>query len=153
DGTPLQEQGAQVGEWQTRVPFKVSGLGSQNHTFCMQVGRPTTQRTANLKVHFGLIKDSDQYYQQLNEVQPDLEVTFNVAAPGFWQNWGSWLILLLGLLLSYLLLLFWKYRRTLPPDMAVSLGDGTPALTPARLAETSMASRWFGLPQDRPVIS
>ncbi len=148
NGRDLDDVPQGGGLWQARVPFQPSG-----NTFCIVVGRPGQAGAETVQVHFGLLQDSDPYYEQLNVVDPDLSVRIGIATPDSLQSWGSWLTLLLTLLLLYSLYLFWKSRQPLAPDLGISLGGGALALAPAQLAEGSFGSRWLGLPQGRPVIS
>jgi hypothetical protein len=149
------------GVWQGRMPFDPSSLSSRDHKVCVAVGQPLSGGNKKLKVHFGLQTDSDPYYEELNVISPDIGIQINIAEPDFWQIWKPWLVWLLTLLLMGLMYLFWRSRRLLPPDLAVSLADADGSqpghdraeMTGAKLGEASFASRWVGMGQARPIIS
>jgi hypothetical protein len=140
--------------WQTVFDrIDTQNITRQPHTLCVHVGTPTGAEDKNrLTVRFGIWPERDERYARLNAVEP-LAALVSIEAPNFWQIWKPWLLFLVTLLLMYLTYLYWKLRQLLPPDMAVSLADTAGKLTPARLGDASFASRWLGLPQDRPVIS
>jgi hypothetical protein len=138
--------------WQSTGRLEPSQINSENHKFCVQVGSPTRGQTDRLKIEFGVWPNTDVIYQRLNVVEP-ITANISIAAPDFWQLWKPWLLLLLTPFLMFLTYLFWKNRRLLPPDLAVSLASGEGELTRSNLGEESFGSRWLGLPQTRPVLS
>ena len=138
--------------WQAVMPFDPRNMTAKSHNLCVQVVAPTRAEKSQMNVQFGVWPNTDDRYQRLNVVDP-LLAHVNIEAPSFWQIWKPWLFLLLTMLLMYLTYLYWKFRQLLPPDLTVSLADTAGRLTAAKLGEASFASRWLGLPQDRPVIS